>query len=395
MTTGQTPVDDTPGRGGPRTRRIVLTAVAAVAAAVVLAGVAWLIWVGNRPTGERPRPGYEPAQETTAPPMPSVLPTASPDATAGPGSAEDTSAASGGEAPPSPSPFTRAPRIAYRLGTTLYVANEDGTAPSPVARIAEGPYALAPDGLTLAVVTEGRLKLIDTTTGAQVDAAAATEVQPVWMPDSSAVVYAIKSGRGLMRDIRRIGRDGSGDVSLRLGSAASVSPNGEVVAILAVEETSGSVFVSRSGGPFKRVSAGAGVPTAVAAGDDRVYVGMSGKDDAWIASVGLDGRATRLTGAPAGEVPAVWGALCLSPNGTHLGAVAEGDDEYSRVSVLSLSEKSMTAISLRRDGYARCWSADGRSFFYVEGNAYQGESTVLYRVAPDGTGRRVVATGAE
>lgn len=373
-------------------KRVVWGTLAAVAAIVVLADIAWLVWVGEKPSSPPPQTAIDPAEETTAPPMPSILPTES----SAPTTSVDSTTPPAAEPPPATSPFTRAARIAFRLGATVYVANEDGSSPTPVAAVAEGPFALSPDGLTLAVIADGRLKLFDTSTGAAVDAAAATDMHPVWMPDSSEVIYARKTGHGQMRDIRRIRRDGTGDGSLRAGFAVSVSPNGRVIAVLPVEDTKGQVYVSVDGGRFKRFSVGTGSPTAVAAGDARVYVAVNGTNGAWIGSVGLDGGGrSKLVGAPAGDVPAIWGSMCLSPAGTHLGVAAEGDDEYSRVGIIPLPRGTSTQVGLRRDSYLRCWSTDGRYLLYVEGNAYQGEPTILYRVEADGSDRRVVATGAE
>lgn len=378
--------------GSSRTKRVLLTAFWAAVAIVFVADVAWLLITANSGPDEPKQTEIEPAQETTAPAMPSVITSGSATATAAPGS---TTTPVGDATADSPR-TVRAPRIAYRLGTTLYVANEDGSQPSPVARIAEGPYALSPDGLTMAVVTEGRLKLLDTASGATIDVRDAIDVTPVWMPNSRAVLFVRRDGH--IDEVRRVKRDGSGDTAVRQGSGVSVSPNGRVVVVRASGAVLADdyVWVSVSGSAFRRVKLADGFVTAIAAADKRLYVGMADASGAaWIVAVAPDGSgATRFAQGPAEDERADWGELCLSPDGKNLGAVALGDDEYSRISIFTLPNGDETRLNLRRDAYARCWSSAGDYLYFVEGNAYQGEPTVLYRIAPDGTGRRVVATGA-
>ncbi len=49
---------------------------------------------------------------------------------------------------------------------------------------------------------------------------------------------------------------------------------------------------------------------------------------------------------------------------------------------------------VRRDNYFLQWSADSAWLYLIEGNAFQGESTSLYRVGRDGQGRRLLVQGA-
>lgn len=376
----------------PKGRRIALIVMGGASGVALAAGLVWLAFAA-KPLAEAPRQDrIEPAQETTESPLPSAVSTQPATSTV-----ETTSTGTGGAAGGLPN-VVRAARIAYRLGGTLYVANEDGSQPSPVARIAEGSYVLSPDGLTLAAVTEGRLKMIDTASGAAVDAGEALDTRPVWMPDSTAAMFLRRKGHA--DEVRRVTRSGENDTLVRQGSSVSVSPGGRVIAVTpsGAVFSDGYVWVSVGGAPFSRVTVGKGLPTAVAAGDDRLYAGLQGTPAGGVrlVSVRLDGRDSKqLAEQPGGDVPAVWGELCMSPDGAHLGAVALGDDEYSRISIFALPGGPETRLNPRRDAYARCWSSAGDFLYYVEGNAYQGEPTVLYRVAPNGTGRRVVATGAE
>lgn len=378
-----------------RLKRTLLGVVWAAAAIVLVVDVVWLA-LSNRMRTETRAPVLEaerPVERGTSAsgPLsgPATVPpraeqaTGPPAAAAKPEARRDDVRGSG--------------RIAYRLGTTLYVANEDGSQPSPVARVAEGPYALSPDGLTLAVVADGRLTLLDTGSGAAVDVGPAIEEQPVWMPDSHTVLFVRRAGHA--EEVRRVGRDGTGGTAVHAGSGVSVSPNGRVIVVRGGSvstQTDDHVWVSTGGSRFRRVRVTGGFVTAIAAGDRRIYVGVADAEGrAWIEVMAPDGSsARRLSEGPLDDERADWGQLCLSPDGRHLGAVAVGDDGYSRISIIRLADGAVVRVLTRRDAYPRCWSASGDHLYYIEGNAYQGEPTALYRVAPDGAGRRLIATGA-
>ncbi len=363
---------------------------------VLLADVAWLI-MKRDPADSRAQTEIEPAQETTAPVMPSVVPTPSGEPTSAGQTTDGGSTAATSSTGSTPGQ-RRAGRIAYRLGATVYVADEDGQNPSPVIRATEGPFALAPDGRTLAIVQDGSLVLVDTETGHSTSVGEAVDEALVWTPDSAAVLFVRRAGQS--HEVRRVRRDGTKDTMLRQGTAMSVSPGGRTIAVFegGIASSGGYVWVSRDGGAFRRIKVVTGTVTGVAAGDDRVYTAVvadGDEPDSRIVSVGLDGtHITRLAGAPAGEVPAAWATLALSPDGSTLAGSALGDDGYSRISLFALPGGAESRLALRRDGYVRFWSPSGAYLFYVEGNAFQGEPTVLYRVGPDGMGRRVVATGA-
>ena len=86
--------------------------------------------------------------------------------------------------------------------------------------------------------------------------------------------------------------------------------------------------------------------------------------------------------------------LAVSPDGTYVLAVATGDDEYSRMWVFDVERRRFSSLGTRRDAYPYGWSAEG-AVLYFEGNAYQGESSALMSIRPDGTGRRMVVSGAQ
>ena len=71
-----------------------------------------------------------------------------------------------------------------------------------------------------------------------------------------------------------------------------------------------------------------------------------------------------------------------------------GDDGYSRFSVMPAKGGTPVKLWLRRDNYFLQWSADSSWLYLIEGNAFQGESTSLYRVGRTGQGRRLLVQGA-
>ena len=136
--------------------RHVAIAVLIGVVGAVLFGVG--LWMAFRPDDKPAKQAeIEPAQPTT----PSGTTTAtggSPEPTSvagagsGAGSAGGSGTATGSQTVTTATGdrIVRAARIAFRLGATLYVANEDGSAATPVYRSDDGPYALSPDGKTIA-----------------------------------------------------------------------------------------------------------------------------------------------------------------------------------------------------------------------------------------------------
>lgn len=361
-----------------------VVAAGGLATALIVGG----LWLAYRPDPLPPtQAGIEPAEETSSTSMT-------------PAPSHPTSDAT----PAAPTPGTadtgtkRAPRLAFRLGGTLYIADESGTAPKKVVASAGGPYALSPDAATLAVVDGGTLKLVDVTSGKAASAGPAEAATPVWVPDSSAVMYVRLGGTSM--EVWRTKADGSDARKLTDGSSVAVSPDGSVVVVRRDASGgslgAGAVYVSRGGGPFAAVTV-KGQPTSAAVTNDRLIVGLV--DTAGTASLvasGVDGRgAKRLLGAPGGTTPSVWGELQIAPDGSKVAAVAVGDDGYSRISVVTLDGGSETRLSRRRDGYPRGWDAAGAQLFVLEGNYFQGEPTTLVRLLPDGTKRTPLVTGAE
>ena len=162
-------------------------------------------------------------------------------------------------------------------------------------------------------------------------------------------------------------------------------------------EPEGAVLVSRDSGPFRRVEVPGDVVTAVAAANDRLFVGLlSSEGIPAIVSVRLNGsRPGSVAGAPADASRTVWGVLRLSPDGSRLAACATGDDQVSRTSIISIGDGTTVPVDVRRDTYPKGWSRSGEYLNYIQGNAYQGEETALFRIGLDGTGRRILVTGAQ
>lgn len=312
--------------------------------------------------------------------------------------------------PPAPAPSekptapgqSRVTKIAFRLGGTVYVANEDGSSAAPVMRAGNGPYALSPDGRTLAVVTESNLVLVPVAGGGQVTLNDAEAARPVWTPDSKSVLWVRgePDSPGVMT-VMRVNADGKGARVLKQGIGASISPDGKAIIVLPLPTAdpgggSSPVHLSLSGGAFKTVKV-PGFPTSVAVTNDRLIVGLAtAAGDPAVVSMTFSGTDSRnLAGAPVGGAMATWSQLVSSPDGRSVAAVAMGDDGYSRVSVLPIGAGSARQLLPRKDAYFHSWSADGKRLFLIEGNHFQGQSTSLVSVGTDGTGRRVVVTGAE
>ncbi len=380
-----------------------------VAATVAVAGVIAVIVVSQlKPVEERPvRKTFEPAEETVEAtlPVPAVaaLASAGPDAAGTATGTSESAKALGdvgeevaaGDAPADEAPYA----VAFRLGASLHVALSDGTGAKAVAPGTASAYSLSPDGETLAVVDGGVLALIDTRTCAQRTVRMAKDATPAWLPDSSAVLFTCGGDTvegHESREVWRVRRDGSGAKKLAQGSAAAVSPDGSLIVVRpdSTDET-GALLVSKDGGRF-REARDLGTVSALAAGDKRIYASvLDASGGAVVLSCAQDGSSPkRMLGRPDVGVEAVWGSLMVSPDDKRLAAAALGDDGFSRLVIVKLSDGSVEEVSSRRDCYPVRWSADGKRLFYVEGSSIQGESTTLASVKYDGTQRRAVVTGA-
>lgn len=373
-------------------RRLVL-GIAALVVALGVAGVIIAVAVGgSRKTtpAEEPKT-FEPAQPTTAAPLPGAV--ASANATPGvprPGASSGATVTSGSG--------VRAPKIAFRLGATIYVAAEDGSNSVAIVQAPDGPYALSPDGNRLAYVAAGALRIVDVATKKAVEAGPAIDKRPAWSADSKTV-YAVRSA-GAGSEVFSVTADGGRAKRVAAGGLVAVAPDADIVVIGPEEAASGSaakqVLVMRSGKAAAAVSAPAAV-TGVGITASRLYVGTL--DDAGAVTVwqmALDGSAREAIATPA-EVgkPTPVTVLMPSPDGRWVVFSVTGDDGYSRTTSQRVPSGQSAPISVRRDTYPMSFSADGKWLFFIEGNAWQGEQTALKRARPDGIGRVTVVSGAE
>ena len=313
----------------------------------------------------------------------------------------------------------RAAVVAFRSGKSISVSAEDGSAPVPVAQSASGPYALSPDGRTVAFVQNHALYLADVQTHDVISAGDADiGLVPQWQPDSSHVVFRrwVKAS-GDSFDIWSVKRSGTGAKRLLPGEKAVWSPSGEVLAILnsvasdVVAGNSGgggsggssspagvaSVSVAVNGGVFRAIPIQTATPTAVGSNGKRVFVGTTGgADGARVLSMALDGSDQRqIAAAVPGKRLAFWSAISASPDGGLLALQANGDDGYARSFLIPAEGGKLAELSRLSDTVVQGFNAAGDRLFIVEGNAFQGEPTSLASVERDGSGRQTVVAGAQ
>lgn len=375
-------------------RRAVIAACVAVA--VVSAGAAVALIVGDRPAvPEERRPGgFTPAQPTEEPTH-SAVPTYTGPVVPGAEETPPAGAPADGAQPtrPGAAELQRAPVVAYRRDGWLCVTSETEPAEKRLVRSSAGPFALSPDGATLAWIDEasGRLVLTDAARSGSVTVGPGlVSSQLSWAPDSGAVAYTAPGPV-----VRRVLRDGTGVQTLFEGQdGVFASSGGDVVGISAGGAS--EIVVWREGGRVARIDVGAPV-TSVAADDARVYYATrpSGTTPAQLGSIARDGTDPRgLAHSSAPTKPVMITDLRLAPDGRVLAYVERGDDGYARVLTVRLDGGAPLSLPGRRDCLLLGWGADGRSLLVIEGNALQSKVTSLVRVRPDGTARVVLREGA-
>lgn len=319
-----------------------------------------------------------------------------------PRSGPATGARDGDGAAVRPSP-KRAALVAFRREGRVWVAAEDGSSAKAVFSSGEGAYALSPDGKTLAVCSTGTLVLVDIAVSEAVTVGPAAGLAPLsWAPDSSWLVFTVRSGSG--GEIAYVRRDGSGRrVLVRGASEPAVSPEGERLAYVrpgrSIEEP--QLFLTpleRSNEDREPLSGTSGVTAFgwVASDQGGVVFGLGrgpdGQASLW--RLAEDGSRPVCLGRSSADPAVVFGDLHSSPDGRLLLHAERGDDGYSRTYVVGVDGSGRRPVPSRRDTYPYGWSADGSRVLYFEGNPFQAESTRFMSVRPDGTGRVVVAEGA-
>jgi hypothetical protein len=378
-----------------RSRQLAIGIGAAVAAVVVISAFA-LVWrmTAPRRAAEQAPPPIEEAESTTESAEPSqtaiaALPTSS--------SAEPTRSTTSTTPATSPAtPVTSGALIAYRLGPNLYVADENGKNPNAVALAPSGDFTLSPDGRTIAVVDgdSKQLVFLDIGTRTLVESGIVSGGRPVWMPDSSGVLLPTMADVNGATRIQRFSRQGGSPIAVAMGGIAAVSPDAGTTVVGPGPASSGDetsrIAIIRAG--KTTVVKAPGLVTAVACSNEKVYVGTMGDQGAGVWTVPVTG------GKPSPFLPVAQGSpyvmLGLSPDAASLAFATGGDDGYSRVSVIPSQGGTPVKLWVRRDDYLLQWSADSTWVYLIEGNAFQGESTSLYRVGRNGHGRRLLVQDA-
>lgn len=395
---------------GSRARRILIV----VLAGVLFAGLAALgVWAASRPSGIVVRQtAIEPAESTATSSSPAQATTASAEGTAGAsGNGGGTSsnrtgddASASGDAEDATAPAAVA-RIAFTLGSRVYVANEDGSNAVAVAP-AGGSYALSPDGSSLAVVfgtststaEPGTVSLYDTTTGSMRSVGSGVDASaPCWSPDSAWIVCT--EGSSPYRVARLTLTEDGRKVIAKPGATPKVSRSGTRVAFADTDEPElgGTLeVVASTGGSAVTVRGGAEALSWAWGPDETLYFTRPGDgDDAWELwrANAPDFQGERV-GSVTLEAPAfALDDVVVSADGSLVVLAAVGDDSYSRLWIVNTESGRFRAIVTRRDAYPYRWTSDGRVMFF-EGNTYQGEDSVLATIKPDGTSKRAVVTGA-
>ncbi len=292
-------------------------------------------------------------------------------------------------------------RLAFRLAGSLTVATLDARTLATM-RIGGLSYALSPDGRRIAAAQNGRLVValsgqLPSANSSVTPGLTAEDVKPVWLPDSSAVLFVRASANGMSHIWRytlatRLVKD------LGPGAAVAVSPNGSVIAALPAENASTTALtVWGVDGVARSVPVPEGDPGAVAVGRSRIFVStLTSAGNAEIWSMAADGSGAKRLVSPgsAGGLAVTYGELMVSPDGSKLLYAADADDGYSRLWYVALDGGSPHEISGRRDGYALRWSDDSKGIYFIEGNAFQGQATSLYFTDLAKRHRRLLVSGA-
>lgn len=297
----------------------------------------------------------------------------------------------------------RAPFVAYRKDSAVWVVRETGARSKRLFNSAAGPYALSPDGLTLAVVDSGSqtLSLIDVETGRQATVGSAVPERPGWAPDSSFVVYTSQVVGGHDTNIVKVTRDGSQRTTLGPGSGGKVAADGSVVGVASSGSTTGTPIVYYSGGTARQLGSGVSVNAVTPLASRIVFADEGGlpmkgsSRPPSLRSIPYTGGGTKtLVAKPVAGSGVFFGDVLGAPDSSWVVYTETGDDGYSRMFSIRPTGGTAVPLSPRRDDYIVGWSADASEILFIEGNALQGESTRLMAAHPDGSGRRIVVEGA-
>jgi Tol biopolymer transport system component len=410
-------LDDTPLAGGApvspdarwwsdvegRHRGLRTAAIVALVCVLALAAGAAVTLLGPRLAGNGGAPAVPASSSSTAATSSSATSPSAPGAASSGATSSASGATSSVTATGAEVPVKRAAVVPFRRDGALWVCSESGADARRIVASADGPFALSPDGSTLAVVDAASktLWLVDAATRAVVVVGTAELDPPSWAGDSSFVVYAALVPGGHDTVVRRVSRDGSARATLGAGAMPRVAPGGSVVAVSGSVSATGVPVVVFAGSTTRRIGSRI-VANAVCGSASLVAYCDAGSPGLQASprspSIGVlrfDGTGQRtLVKRPAAGGAAFFGEVDVSPDGSRLVYAETGDDGYSRIFAMPVAGGRPSQLSTRRDAYVVGFSADGTELLYVDGNAVQGESTRLMAVHLDGSHRRVVLDDA-
>lgn len=379
-------------------RRMIIGAAALVVALVAAGAIIAYAALGHHTASPQPAT-FTPAQVTTATPQSGVNSSAtvpaSESVSVGPSSAGTSTAPSG--------TWKLGPKIAFRLGMSVFVANEDGSGARAVAQSADvSAYSVSPDGSTVALVSPlGILSVQDLSSGAQLFQSESQKSAPTWSPNSKQLGFTA----GLEPAVQAVvvNRDGTGRTQWVGYSAPQFSPDGSRIAAVAEGADKGTLAVISLPSGKPRLLDGTKPQLAFAwAGAQSVAFlsptsssATSGTGSYSLSVVGTDGSSAKRYGSWAYDPLATPSELVVSAGHNWAEFAESGDDGYARTWVMPLrAGAARTAVSRRRSTYAYGFSGNGRFLFYFEGNSFQGESSELMRLRLGGAERVPVVSGA-
>ncbi|MDO8964852.1 MAG: hypothetical protein Q7W30_10245 [Coriobacteriia bacterium] len=366
---------------------------------VVVALLAIGVGVGVAMIGSRMN-----SPETAPAPITGSIPeteTAQPEAE--PVSVPDTSTPA--TAAPAPVPaIGRARLLAYRQDGAVWVVGESGEDPRRVFNSSAGPFALSPDGASIAIIDTASetLSIVDVASGRSVVVGKAVPDRPSWAADSSVFVYSSQKVGTHDTEVDRVKRDGTGRVSLGLGFGGRFMPDGRIAAISAKRSQAGTPIEVLADGAAARLLGTTISPNALAPLTGSVVFADAGglvvqgtPRPPSLEVIGYDGTGLReLVARPTVAEGVFFGDVFASPDLTRVAYTEAGDDGYSRMFCIRATGGAPVSLSTRRDAYILGWTADGSEIVYIDGNQMQEEPTRLMAIRPDGTGRRTIIDGA-
>jgi hypothetical protein len=375
-------------------RTWLIAGVLSIVVVLIGIGIAFAI-LANR-TPENKAPTFSPAQETSAPPSVSTVPTSSGDA-----SASITPTATADATTTTTAPVGQnvsSGQIAFRKDGAIWVAGEDGGAAKRVIDSASGSFSLSPDGRTLVVrgpnAQSDRPALVDVATAAKTPLSQAVDM-PAWAPDSSWLAYTAGSA-SLGYSIRRIDRDGSDDALLMSQAAApQISADGKRIACskslepLATDPVRVLDLVDRATRTVPD-SQGA-IHYTWAAGGVLYFVRHSlTQGTGWLGKTEKDlSRSSKVASLPA-DANMGPGRLIPNPLGTKVLFAMEGDDGRSKMYLADVAGKQIVSLTTRLDAYPQKWLLDGTGLFYVDGNVLEKDTPTFSRMNVDGSHKTVI-----